>query len=306
VNNVSIITGVYPKLHGITSNYYLDTETGEEMFMESSDFLSHPTVLERARDLGMSTALLTSKKKLLHLLNTGADYSLAAEDPDQDMVKKLGPPSDIYSPGINLWLFKALSLILQERDPDVAYCSTTDGMMHRHSPQAEESRKHVQGLDRILGRILDDNPDREVYLTADHGMSAKSLGIDIEKALALHGIRARAIPIIKDRYIVHHQNLGGAAYVYLSDSNQIDEAIDTLRGQTGIEEVYGRAETAERFGLMKTRIGDIFVLADEDTVFGEFETMQVPVAVRSHGSRYESGVPILTYGGKRGLITPSA
>jgi phosphonoacetate hydrolase len=296
VNNVSIITGAPPQIHGITSNYWLDRDTEEERFMESPEFLCCSTILQRAKILGMSTSLLTSKKKLLHLLNAGADYSLSAENPDEHMIGKIGPAQDIYSPEINLWLFRALRLLLKERNSDVVYCSTTDGMMHKYAPDEEASIRHIQGLDSILGEILDGNPDREVYLTADHGMSAKTRGIDIEKVLLSHGIRARAIPIIKDRYVVHHQNLGGASYVYLQKQKLAREASQILHDVPGIEAVHPRTEAAEMFALMEDRIGDLFVLGDKDTVFGEFAATLSSVQVRSHGSRHESAVPILVYG----------
>ena len=90
----------------------------------------------------------------MELLNAGADYSLSAEYPDEDMVRKIGPAQDIYSPDINLWLLEAFRIILREREPDLIYCSTTDGMMHKYSPEEEESIKHVQSLDRIIGQIL--------------------------------------------------------------------------------------------------------------------------------------------------------
>jgi len=298
VNNVSIITGVPPRVHGITSNYWFDRSTHQEKFMESPEFICWPTILQRAKNKGMSTALLTSKKKLLNLLGAGADYFLSAENPDKDMIRNIGMAPNIYSPEINLWLFKALRLILKERNPDIVYCSTTDGMMHRYSPEEEESIRHIQGLDFILGQILDENPDYEIYLTADHGMSAKTWGIDIEKVLKSQGINARGIPIIKDRYVAHHQNLGGASYVYLENQELAQEAIEILQDFSGIENVYPQKEAAERFDLMKDRIGDIFVLGDKNTVFGKFEAVKVPVQVRSHGSRYESAVPIIAYGSR--------
>jgi len=301
VNNVSVITGTPPRVHGITSNYWLDRTTGGETFMESPEFLCCPTVLQRAKLKGMSTALLTSKKKLLRLLDTGADYSLAAEDPDEEMIRKIGPQEDIYSAEINLWLFRALRQILDERDPDVAYCTTTDWMMHKFAPEEGASILHIQGLDTILGEILDDNPNREVYLTADHGMSPKTHGVDIEKGLESQRIVARAIPIIKDRYVAHHQNLGGASYVYLEDPDRVEEAVATLQAIAGIESVYRREDAAQQFDLMADRIGDLFVLGDRDTVFGTFEALEVPVEVRSHGSQYESAIPIVAYGGKESI-----
>ncbi len=298
VNNVSILTGTTPRIHGITSNYWVDRATGKGRYMESPDFLCCPTVLEHAKQAGMSTALLTSKKKLQGLLDAGADYSLSAEDPDDDMIRSIGPKQEIYSSEINLWLFRALRLVLKERNPDLVYCSTTDWVMHKYAPDEEESIQHIQGIDSLLGQILDANPDREVYLTADHGMSAKSRGIDLGRLLRSEGIEAQVVPIIKDRYVAHHQNLGGAAYVYLEKQELLREALGILQAFSGIEAVYSRKEAAERFGLMEDRIGDLFVLGDKETVFGEFEAVEVPVRVRSHGSCHESAVPIIAYGSK--------
>ncbi len=295
VNNVSLITGAPPCVHGITANYWLDRATGQEHYMESPDFLRCPTVLQRAQRRGMSTALLTAKQKLLRLLNAGADYSLAAESPDADMIDKIGPPEDIYAPGINHWLFRALRVVLREQDPDLTYCSTTDGMMHKYPPEAEQSQEHIHDLDAILGEIIAENPTHEVYLTADHGMSAKSRGLDLEKILEAAGIAARAIPIIKDRYVAHHQNLGGAAYVYLDDHRLLEDAVSALEATPGMEAVCPRSEAAAQFELLAERIGDLFVLGDRGAVFGQFAAPAVGVEVRSHGSRYESAVPVLAY-----------
>jgi len=191
VNNVSIITGVTPRIHGITSNYWFNRSTGEESYMESPDFLCYSTILEGANRKGMSTVLLTSKKKLQGLLDVGTEYSLCAEDPDEEMLRKIGPKQSIYSSDINLWLFRALRLILKERNPDVVYCSTTDWTMHKYAPDQEESIKHIQAIDSLLGQILDENPHREIYLTADHGMPVKTRGIDLRRVLGSEGINPR-------------------------------------------------------------------------------------------------------------------
>ena len=150
----------------------------------------------------------------------------------------------------------------------------------------------------LLGQILDENPHREIYLTADHGMSVKTRGIDLRRLLGSEGINAQVIPIIKDRYVAHYQNLGGAAYVYLENQEFIREARDILQSFSGIEAVFPQEGAAKKFELRKDRIGDLFVLGDKDTVFGSFNTIEVSVKIRSHGSRYESAVPIIAYGSK--------
>jgi len=301
VNNTSIITGTTPSDHGITANYWLDRAAGVERFMESPRDIRVPTFLERARARGRSTALLTAKRKLLDLLRAGADNALSAEVPDADLVASLGPPPDIYTTEVNVWLLRALRRVLRTRDPEVVYAATTDYAMHKFGPQEEESQAHIQGLDRVLGQIVDDCPDREIYLTADHGMSAKSRGVDLERILAAQGIAGRAVPIIKDRYVVHHQNLGGAAYVHLDLPDTVSPAGQILAQTPGVEAVFPRWEAAREFDLLAERIGDLFVLADRATVFGQFPQAETALSrLRSHGSRHEARVPIIAYGARAG------
>jgi phosphonoacetate hydrolase len=65
-NNSSICCGVFPKEHGITGNSYYDLSTGHEEYMETADLLLAPTLFEHAAKLGVSSALLSSKKKTIH------------------------------------------------------------------------------------------------------------------------------------------------------------------------------------------------------------------------------------------------
>ena len=169
------------------------------------------------------------------------------------------------------------------------------GAQHKFAPDEEASQRHLAELDRILGDIVDDNPNREIYITADHGMSAKTNALDPGRWLTEHGVGASAIPIIKDRYVAHHGNLGGAAYIFLDERGDCGRAIALLEDAQGVDEVYTAAKAAETFKLHEGRIGDIFVLADCDTVFGELEETRTEVSLRSHGSRYESFVPVIGY-----------
>lgn len=70
-----------PDEHGITTNYYLEPQTGREVYMESPDFIKVPTLLEEGMKMGIGTALLTSKEKLGVLLGRGATLSFSAENP---------------------------------------------------------------------------------------------------------------------------------------------------------------------------------------------------------------------------------
>jgi phosphonoacetate hydrolase len=293
VNNASVMTASFPCEHGITGNFWYNPATGDGTYMESAAFLERETLFQRAKRLGLSTALFTSKIKLKKLLERDADLAVAGEDPPSDLVAKVGPKCDIYSLEVNLWVLEAARLVMREQDPDLVYVSTTDYIMHKFPPQHEMAQRHLQGLDAIIGRIADEQPQRELYITADHGMSAKHRAINLTTKLAKAGIEAVFVPVIKDKYVVHHDNLGGVGYLYLKDPSSIDEAMAALQEIPGVERVYRCEEAAEQFGLMPDRIGDLFVLGAPEVVFGDIEGEEQAINIRSHGSHHEAAIPII-------------
>ena len=295
VNNASILTASFPEDHGITGNYYYDRNTGTGTFMESADFLLRPTIFEKARDRGIKTAFVSSKEKLM-FLSRGADFAVAAERPTTEMLATIGAAQDVYSPDINFWSFRAARHFLKEGDCQLVYLATTDYMMHTYPATDERSQAHLHTLDELLGQILNDHPNLEVYLTADHGMSPKRTAIDIGRIMTANSIEGEAVPIIRDRYVVHHRNLGGACYVYLEHEADLERTFEFFRGVPGVEEIYRKQEAADEFQLHADRIGDIFLLGEEHVVFGNLDRTREDVDIRSHGSRHETAVPILCYG----------
>ncbi|MFQ6075596.1 MAG: alkaline phosphatase family protein, partial [Candidatus Bathyarchaeia archaeon] len=297
VNNVSIITGKYPEEHGITSNYFYDPVTGKEVYMESPEFIRASSILEQASEGGLRTALLTSKDKLRTLLSRGASTSLSAERPPSWLVGAIGPPPPIYSVDVDIWLIKALREVVVKEGSDLAYVATTDYAMHMHRPDEPESRRHMGGIDRVLGGLMEElegrGDDVFVGVTADHGMRDKGWAVNLELVLKGRGVPSKMNPIIKDRYTVHHRNLGGAAYVYLEEPDDVDRAVEFLRETEGVEAVLTRGEAAETYHLDREQIGDLLALGEEEYVFGLLEDEVCEVSVRSHGSLHEARIPII-------------
>lgn len=296
VNNASLVTGRFPDQHGIVSNFYFDPRTGRSVMMESAEFLSGPTLFERAGRLGLRSGLVTAKDKIKTLLSRDAQIAVSAEMPEPGLVAAVGPRPDMYSAEVNYWVFRAARYLLRHSDIDILYLSTTDYMMHACAPAEASSLEHLHGLDRLLGDIVDDHAHLGVLLTADHGMNAKTEGIDVARVLAAKGIAAEVVPIIRDKHVVHHQNLGGACYVYLERQADAPKASEVLRCVPGIEEIHERAEAARRFRLRKNRIGDFLLLGAYHVAFGALPAARQEIRVRSHGSRHEQAVPILCHG----------
>ena len=298
VNNVSIITGGPPALHGITTNYYLDRVRGEAVYMEAADFILAPTMFERATLASRRSVLFTAKDKLRTLLQRGATETISAESPPPWLVEQLGPPPPILSVEVNHWLFRAAAALCRIRPPDLLYLTTTDYAQHMHAPESAPSQENLAALDALLADLLNTGPEFSVAITADHGMVAKTHGLNLGQILASAGIDADAVPIIKDRYVAHHQNLGGAAYIFLEDLSQLEDAAAVLREEAGVESVWTRANAAREFQLYPDRIGDLFVLATQETVFGELPSPRQPVSVRSHGGLHTRSVPIIANGSR--------
>jgi phosphonoacetate hydrolase len=298
-NNASICCGVWPDQHGITGNSYLDERTGREAYMETADLLLAPTIFERARRQGVQSALLSSKKKTTTLLPAGADVVLTAEAPSAEWTSRLGPAPDIYSREINYWLLTAaIDLLKKRRDLGCLYVHTTDYPMHTWPPEADESQEHLARLDALLGEAAEAARDTAFLLTADHGMNHKSRCWDLEKACATRGAPVRiAISVEQDKYLRHHRGFGGVSWVYCKAARDVDRVARTISGLEGVEIVLTRHEAVKRYHLMASRIGDLVVLGDKNTVFGELDTEQevLPPEYRSHGSLYELDVPLVIH-----------
>jgi phosphonoacetate hydrolase len=307
-NNTSICCGAFPEVHGITGNSYLDPQTGREEYMESADLVLAPTLFQRAAGAGVRSALLTAKKKTARLLARGAEVVVAAEAPEQEHVKRWGQPPEIYSREINYWIAQgALDLLKTRPELGCLYVHTTDYPMHTWPPDAPESREHLARLDELLAQAEKAAPDAVFLLSADHGLNRKTRCWDLARALAARGLPVRAaISAERDKYLVHHRGYGGTAWVYLNRSADTEKAIGLLHGLEGVEQVLTRDQAARTYRLMPSRIGELVVLGDRDTVFGTLATAggeaapspereELPPAYRSHGSTYESDVPLVVY-----------
>ncbi len=296
VNNISMVTGGPPALHGITANFYHDRATGQSVYMESADFLLAPTIFERAAQSSRRSAVITSKDKLRTLIARGASDVISAESPPAWVVEAVGAPPPILSVEVNHWLFRAAITLCRTHPPDLLYLTLTDYAQHKYALETAESQANLAALDSLLADLLNSGPEFTVVVTADHGMRAKTRGLDLGKILIEAGIPNDAIPIIKDRYVIHHQNLGGSAYVYLENFDQLDEALALLRAELGVESVWPRAEAAGAFQLHPDRLGDLFVLATEATAFGALPLARQAISVRSHGCLHTRAVPIIACG----------
>jgi phosphonoacetate hydrolase len=312
-NNLSIVTGAPPSVHGICGNYLFDTATGAEVMMNDPKWLRAPSILAGLSDRGASVAVVTAKDKLRKLLGHGMKgICFSSEKSDQvseqengidDVLPLVGVAvPDVYSAELSEFVFAAGVRLLETRKPDVMYLSTTDYVQHKHAPGDPDANRFYAMMDRYLARL--DALGAVVGVTADHGMNAKTRLDASPNVIFLQDLldewvgreRTRVILPITDPYVVHHGALGSFATVYLP-GDVIEDVASRLRSLIGIEVVLTRAEAAARFELPADRIGDLVVVSERSVVLGtgraRHDLSQLELPLRSHGGISEQRVPII-------------
>ena len=182
-NNLSIVTGAPPSVHGICGNYLYDTASGTEVMMNDPKWLRAPTILAALADAGKACAVVTAKDKLRRLLGHGmrgicfssekADTCTVAENGIDGVLPLVGMRvPDVYSAELSEFVFAAGVKLMQTKRPDVMYLSTTDYIQHKHAPGTAGANAFYAMMDRYLGEL--DAMGCVIALTADHGMNAKT------------------------------------------------------------------------------------------------------------------------------------
>ncbi|MDH4115720.1 MAG: phosphonoacetate hydrolase, partial [Burkholderiaceae bacterium] len=312
-NNLSIVTGAPPSVHGICGNYLYDVESGAEVMMNDPKWLRAPTILAALADAGHRVAVVTAKDKLRKLLghkmagicfsSERADQASEQENGITDVVPLVGMPvPDVYSAELSEFVFAAGVRLIETRRPDVLYLSTTDYVQHKHAPGDADANRFYAMLDRYLARF--DALGTVFALTADHGMNAKTKLDASPNVIFLQDLldewlgreRSRVILPITDPYVVHHGALGSFATVYLP-RDVVADVTARLRALPGMEVVLGRDEAARRFELPADRIGDIVAVSERSVVLGtaraRHDLSQLELPLRSHGGISEQRVPLV-------------
>jgi phosphonoacetate hydrolase len=318
-NNLSIVTGVPPSVHGICGNYFFDPERGEEVMMNDPRHLRVGTILAAFSAAGAKVAVITAKDKLRKLLchqmkgicfsSEKADQVTLAENGIDNVLDRVGMPvPSVYSAELSEFVFVAGVKLMERERPDLMYLSTTDYIQHKAAPGTPVANDFYAMIDKNLARL--DQLRATIVLTADHGMNAKH-GLDgqpnviyLQDSLDtwLGESKARVILPITDPYVVHHGALGSFALVYLPEGPEPGAVAKRIAALPGIELVLTRAEAATQFELPADRIGDLVVVSRLDTVIGtsrgRHDLSGLDVPLRSHGGTSEQKVPLLV---NRGL-----
>ena len=298
VNHASILSGKFPSETGMAGNYYYNPATGEEGFIEEKGFMKAETLLQAYRKRGLKTAFLTVKGKLLGVYGHAADFGISVQTPDEALLKKLGlaAPPEVSSLESSRWIVEAARAVIKKEDPALVYCTTNDFGFHHFGPEAAEAQRQVRQIDEAVAAIHEADPERQIYITADHGMNQKHQLLDFQQLADEAGLHIFCLAPLKDRYKENHvYQEGGILYLFLKKPEEKDALLALIKTRPEIEAVMTNKEAAEKMHLPLRGIGDYVIFTAPDCAFGELERTVTLVtdASRTHGSLYEQEVPLL-------------
>jgi phosphonoacetate hydrolase len=313
-NNLSIVTGAPPSVHGICGNYLYDRESGQEVMMNDPKFLRAETILAAFSKAGAKVVVATAKDKLRTLLGKGmtgicfsaekANETTEAEHGIDNALGYVGRPlPSVYSADLSEFVFAAGVKLLKDGRPDIMYLSTTDYVQHKAAPGSKDANSFYRMMDGYLAQL--DALGATIVLTADHGMNDKHKADGTPNVIYLQDVldswigpgKARVILPITDPYVVHHGALGSFATVYLPQDLEQAGLIRRIAALPGIELAVDRATGCKKFELPEDRLGDVIVVSERNTVIGsakkKHDLSGLTVPLRSHGGMTEQKVPVI-------------
>ncbi len=321
-NNLSIVTGRPPEVHGICGNYLIDPDTGKEVMMNDPKFLRAPTIFAKFQEAGAKIAVVTAKDKLRLLLGKGLVFdgtavSFSSEKSDQCTLDEHGIENvnemvgmdvpEVYSAELSEFVFAAGVKLLASMKPDLMYLSTTDYVQHKFAPGSDGANAFYAMMDKYLGEL--DGAGARLVITADHGMRDKHLPDGSPDVLYLQDVMddllgkdaAKVILPITDPYVVHHGALGSFATVYLPKGADVEEICGKIRALDGVDICMTNQEGCAWFELPRDRTGDLIVVSggpNKTKVLGtsadKHDLSGLKVPLRSHGGVSEQGVPFIS------------
>jgi len=318
-NNMSIVTGTEPEVHGISGNFYLNRETNEPVVMTGPELLRTRSVMSEFSRYGTRVVSITAKDKLRQQLQkdmdlSGGSMSFSAQHAGQCTLAENGienvldfvgqPQPDMYSADLSLFVLDAGIKLLETHRPEILYLSLTDFIQHSHAPGAPVANQFYRDLDARFGRLAE--LGAIVALTADHGMNDKADATGAPNVIFLQDVldcdlgegATTVICPITDAFVGHHGALGGFVRVYCHHGHRAEEVLEIVSDRPGIAKAWSAEAAARELEQPLDREGDVAVMGDEKTVIGSRAVDHDLSALkgnrlRTHGSLFEADVPFI-------------
>jgi predicted AlkP superfamily pyrophosphatase or phosphodiesterase len=298
----TLLTGKFPRDHGVVANGWLFRDTNEVRFWQQSNALVqaepvYVTAKKRAAERGKPF----TSAKLFWWFNQGAvvDVSVTPKpwygvDGNKafgitgtpvgytdDLERKLGkfPFTAFWGPTAGLpstdWIARCAAEVLKDKRPDLTlvYLPHLDYEPQRRGPSGCDMPRHVKQLDDACEPILAAAKavGAKVWVVSEYGHCDVTTAVEPNRALRRAGLLE-----VRDGPFGEQLDLYGSrafavcdhqlAHVYVKDPTDVPQVKDTLTPFAGVARALAGDERAE-IALDHPRSGEIILLATPDAWF---------------------------------------
>ncbi len=285
-NNLSIVTGVPPSVHGICGNYFFDPERGEEVMMNDPRYLRAGTILAAFADAGAKVAVVTAKDKLRKLLGhqmKGICFSVREGRPGDARRERhrQGRGAGRHAGAVGLQRRAVRIRLRRRRQADGAPAARPHVPVHHRLHPAQGGAGHAAGQ-RLLR-----HDGQQPGEARPHGRDHRADGRPRDELQARQGRPAQCRSICRTCWTNGPAKMRSASscpspipmwcttvrsarspLVYVPQDMDVQALRERIKTLPGIEMVLSRQEASVQFELPADRIGDIVVVSDQDTVIG--------------------------------------
>ncbi len=298
----SLLTGKWPREHGVVANGWFFRDTAEVRFWQQSNTLIQAEpIYATARRLARERGKPFKSAKIFWWFNQGADVDLSvtpkpyyAADGDKAfgiagtpdgltdrLESRLGPFPfrTFWGPGSGLpctdWIARCAAEVLNDERPDLTlvYLPHLDYDSQRFGPSGCDMPRLVGELDAATAPLLDAaaRTGARVWVVSEYGHCDVSRPVLINRLLRNHGflnVRKGPFGEVFDTFssrafaVCDHQ----LAHVYVSDHEDVPRVRDCLSQEPGIDRLYS-GEGRRDIGLEHPRSGEIVALSKPDAWF---------------------------------------
>jgi predicted AlkP superfamily pyrophosphatase or phosphodiesterase len=302
-SQASILSGTYPRQHGIISNGLYNRETHTVSFWEQSSSLVQA---EKVWDIvkrggrGRTTAMLFWQNTMyadadivltprpLHMEDRmimwcysrppGFYEKISYDIGKFDLSTYWGPFASNKS---SVWIGRATELVLERQKPNTlfTYIPHMDYIFQREGIAPKTLKDEIRFVDHIVGNMIKKTIDlgireqTQFVILSEYGFSDVTSDIPLNRVFREHGLLA--VREIEGReYIdfeyssafamVDHQ----VAHIYIKDAN-LQQVKRILDGIEGIEVVLDR-EGKKLMNINHERSGDLIAISDSDRWFSYY------------------------------------
>ena len=270
-NHLSTITGTYPDEHGIIGNIFYDKErkieysiTNEKTKKDPTWYLKEPiwTGLEKKGIISASyywpgSDVAINGKKPTYSFSF--DDSTTREAKLKQTLEWLKMPEDKRPHFISLYFPKV------------------DSLGHVFGPNAEETKRESQAIDKFLKRLMTEvtavNPFVNFIICSDHGM----VEIQKEKVVFLKDLMDLKKPIFMS-------GNGSLIHLYFKDTKTAEDFYPSIKQNESIK-AYLKKDIPENLHLRKGKhTGDIILVAEYPTALLQSEAIMKAHPIKgTHG-----------------------